>query len=74
MKPLPHGGQLEYQLPTGHTITLVHRPDQGDYRVTVIKMGELFEARNIRDEHHARAHARHLVHAYRTTTGIPCAA
>lgn len=72
MKPLTRGGQINVHLATGHTITLTHRPDHNDYRVTVMKMAEHTEApRHFVDEQPARAHARHLVQAYRRTPTEP---
>jgi hypothetical protein len=73
VKPaLGHGGQIDLQLATGHHITVTHRPDQGDYRVTVMLMSRHAEApRHFADQWTARAHAEHLVKAYRSHRNEP---
>jgi hypothetical protein len=70
VKPiLPAGGQIEVRLRHGHTITVTHRPDHGDHRVTVMLMDKHIEQpRHFADEQQARNHANHLVKAYRRSS------
>lgn len=66
--PLMPGDQIEARVDSGHSITLTYRPDELDYRVTVMLMDHHAEhPRHFPTEYLARQHARHLTSAYRPT-------
>ncbi len=70
--PLGPGEEIEVRIASGPAVTLVHRVDEDDYRVTVMIMDRHIERpRHFTDEQRARNHARHLVSVHRRDRNDP---